>query len=282
MSPDTGANIMKTPARATFLALLALLASAASAQPVISVSVTPPFNAGAVAIGTPASGINVRLDNIGTSALVITNVQISGAPFTFTTTSGSCDRGLPGSLTVAANSSCQMSVTFTPTAVGVANGTYTLTDNASGSPQTFALTGTGMIPSAYVPSTTLLVFGPQALGTTSAPQTITLSNPGTFYSLGTTGGQITGDFAQTNDCGGTLATLSSCHFFVTFTPTAPGPRTGTLNFCPDCNFATTDVSLQGGGGVGGVADVPALSKWALAALAALLSAGGLLALARRT
>ena len=274
---------MKTLAHATFLALLALialLASAASAQPVISVNGTPPFNAGPVAVGQPGA-INVRLDNTGTSDLVITNVQVSGPPFTFITTSGSCDRGLPGSLTVAAFSSCQISVMFSPTAVGAANGTYTLTDNASGSPQTFALTGTGMIPSAYVPSTTLLVFGPQPLGTTSAPLAVTLSNPGTFYSIGTGGGQIMGDFAATNDCGGTLAPLSSCHFFVTFTPTAPGPRTGTLNFCFDCNFATTDVSLQGGGG-GGVADVPALSKWALAALAALLSAGGLLALARRT
>ena len=270
---------MKTPARTTFLAFLTLLASAASAQPVIFVGGTPPFNAGPVAIGTFGNGINVGLFNNGTSDLVITNVQISGAPFTFRTTSGSCDRNLPGSLTVAANSSCQMSVTFTPTVVGVANGTYTLTDNASGSPQTFALTGTGMIPSAYVPSPTLLSFGPQALGTTSAPQTITLSNPGTFYSLTTTDVQITGDFAQTNDCGGTLATTSSCHFFVTFTPTAPGPRTGTLNFCPDCNFATTDVALQGGVGV---ADVPALSTWALAALAALLTTGGLFALARRT
>lgn len=270
---------MKTPARATFLALLALLASAASAQPVISVNATPPFDAGPVAIGTPGSGINVRLDNIGTSDLVITNVQISGPPFTFITTSGSCDRGLPGSLTVAAFSSCQISVRFTPTVVGVANGTYTLTDNASGSPQTFALTGTGMIPSAYVPSTTLLSFGPQALGTTSAPLTVTLSNPGTFYSIGTDGDQITGDFAATNDCGGTLAPLSSCHFFVTFTPTAPGLRSGTLNFCPDCNFATTDVSLQGGVGI---TDVPALSRWALAVLAALLTAGGVFALARRT
>ena len=91
---------------------------------------------------------------------------------------------------------------------------------------------------------------------------------------------ITGDFAATNDCPNPLPPLSSCHFFVTFTPTAPGVRTGTINFCPDCNFATTDVSLQGGG-AGGVSDVPALSRWALVALAALLIAGGLLALARR-
>jgi hypothetical protein len=221
----------------------------------------------------------VTVNNIGTSDLVITNVQVSGAPFTFRTTVGSCDRNLPGSLTIPANGSCQMSVTFTPTVVGLANGTYTLTDNASGSPQAFALTGTGMIPSAYVPSTTLLVFGAQPVGTTSASQTITLSNPGTFFPIGIGGGQITGDFAATNDCGGTLAPLSSCHVFVTFTPTAPGLRTGILNFCEDCNFATTDVSLQGGGGV---LDVPALSRWALAALAALLTVGGLFALARRT
>ncbi len=267
----------RTVVLSVFLGLLTLLASAASAQPVISVGGTPPFNAGPVAIGTFGNGINVTLNNIGTSDLVITNVQISGAPFTFRTTSGSCDRNLPGSLTVPANTSCQMSVTFTPTAVGVASGTYTVTDNAAGSPQSFALTGTGIIPSAYVPSPTSLTFGPQAVGTTSAPQTVTLSNPGTFFSIPIGGGLITGDFAATNDCGSTLAPLSSCHFFVTFTPTAPGVRTGTLVFCSDCNFATTDVALRGGGGI---ADVPALSKWALAALAACLAGIALLALGR--
>lgn len=269
---------MKMPARWAFLAILPLIASPASAQPVITVNGTPPFNAGPVAIGQTGTGINIRLDNTGNADLVITNVQISGPPFTFITTSASCDRGLPGSLTVPAFSSCQISVRFTPTVVGVANGTYTLTDNASGSPQSFALTGTGMIPSAYVPSPTALTFGPQAVGTTSAPQTVTLSNPGTFFSIPIGGGLITGDFAATNDCGSTLAPLSSCHFFVTFTPTAPGVRTGTLNFCQDCNFATTDVSLQGGGGA--VLDVPALSKWAFAALAACLAGIALFALSR--
>ena len=45
--------------------------------------------------------------------------------------------------TLASKKSCTISVTFSPTATGTANGTLTVNDDASDSPQTSSLTGTG-------------------------------------------------------------------------------------------------------------------------------------------
>jgi hypothetical protein len=270
---------MNTLVRTTLIVFSALLGFAASAQPAITLSQAPPLSAGNVALGL-SQNIQVNVTNTGTSNLIITNAQASGPPFTLYSNPLSCGRSSP--LTVIPGDLCQILVIFTPTTLGTANGTYTLTDNVAGSPQVINLIGVGMIAAAYNPSTTSLSFGSQALNTTSASMTVTLSNPGTVTSLNTSGFHITGDFAQTNDCGASLGPLSFCTFHVTFTPTAAGTRTGTLDFCPDCNFSDTPVSLQGDGASGGSAAVPALSRWGLLALAAVLAAGGLLALGRRS
>jgi hypothetical protein len=39
---------------------------------------------------------------------------------------------------------------------------------------------------------------------------------------------VTGDFAETDDCGTSIAGASFCTFSVTFTPTAPGSRFGSI------------------------------------------------------
>src|SRR5258708_35823970 len=62
--------------------------------------------------------------------------------------------------------------------MGTRTGAITITDDASGSPQTVGLTGTGIAPVASVSPTTVN-FGNQLLNTTSAAQAVTLSNTGT-------------------------------------------------------------------------------------------------------
>jgi hypothetical protein len=73
-----------------------------------------------------------------------------------------------------------------------------------------------------------LVFVTQALGTTSAPQSITLANVGssafTITSISTTE-----PFAENNNCGKSLPGLTSCTVNVTFAPTVPGTSNGTLS-----------------------------------------------------
>jgi hypothetical protein len=107
-----------------------------------------------------------------------------------------------------------------------------------------------------VAPTTLTFGGSQPVGTTSAPQTATVTVscttsfmsvcivPGTFVTMAST----TGDFAQTNTCGNGLSSPNSCVFTVTFKPTAPGLRTGTLATGFDATGSSpSSVTLTGAG-----------------------------------
>jgi FtsP/CotA-like multicopper oxidase with cupredoxin domain len=76
-----------------------------------------------------------------------------------------------------------------------------------------------------------LSFGNQLLNTTSAAQTVTLSNTGTvpLAIMGiAVGGTNPADFQQTNNCGTSLAQGANCTISVTFKPAAAGARTASL------------------------------------------------------
>jgi hypothetical protein len=120
-----------------------------------------------------------------------------------------------------------------------------LTDYASNSPQTVALTGTALAPVVNL-SATILNFGEQALSTTSAPQTLTLTNTGNgaLTPLTIT---VSGDFAQTNTCGSSVAANGSCTINVTFTPTNAGTRSGALTIADNASNSPQIVSLTGSG-----------------------------------
>ena len=211
-----------------------------SLQPVATPSPTS-LTFGSQTVGTTSSPQTVTLSSNGTAPLHITGVSINGD---FAET----DNCTPG---VAAGSTCTLKVTFTPTASGTRTGTLTINDN-SGSPQAATLTGTGT--SAGVPvaslSTSSLSFGNQPLGATSAPQNFNLTNTGDAplsITRVTISGLNPGDFAQTNDCGTTVAVGASCTFSVTFTPTAIGNRSATINITDNASGSPQHVSLAGTG-----------------------------------
>ena len=58
-----------------------------------------------------------------------------------------------------------------------------------------------------------------------------------------------GDFAESNNCGSSLAAGSSCAISVTFTPVMPGQRTGELGVFQDLRGQPQTVGLSGTGGV---------------------------------
>ena len=64
-----------------------------------------------------------------------------------------------------------------------------------------------------------------------------------------------GDFAQTNTCGSSLAAGASCTVNVTFTPTASGARTGTLSIASNAPGSPATVALSGTGGSTGNANL---------------------------
>ena len=149
--------------------------------------------------------------------------------------------------TLPAGKSCQINVTFSPTAVGQDNGTLSVTDNAPGSPQTVALSGVGTLIKL---SPIGINFGSQKVGTSSSPVPVTLSNHGTItlnISQIEIGGANPGDFSQTNNCGSSLPAGAHCTIQVTFTPTQTGNRSAELEVQDDVNPTPQDVALGGTG-----------------------------------
>jgi len=89
-------------------------------------------------VGKDASVKTVTLTNSGNATLNITGLTVSGDFFQKITT-GACKAGLA----VAAGKTCTIKVNFAPTQSGLRTGTVSISDNAAGSPQTVALSGTG-------------------------------------------------------------------------------------------------------------------------------------------
>jgi hypothetical protein len=186
-------------------------------------------------VGSPGTAHQVQLSNNGTATMNISGISASG-DFSETNTCGA---------TLAAGANCTVSVIFTPTQSGARTGTLSVADDASGSPQTVGLTGTGVAPIAqWSPSS--LSFGNQVLGTTSNARQVQLSNNGSS-TMNISGISASGDFAQTNTCGTTLATGANCTVSVTFTPKQTGARTGTLSVTDDASGSPQTVNLTGTG-----------------------------------
>src|SRR5208337_2988342 len=150
---------------------------------------------------------------------------------------------------VAAGAGCTISVTFTPTAPGNRTGALTLTDNASNSPQTVTLSGTGFGGTVSL-SPSSLTFANQLVGTTSSAQQVTLHNTGS-QTLGITSISLTGadsgDFSLSQNCGSSLAVNASCQISVTFTPTVRGTRTAAVSLVDSSPDSPQSVSLSGTG-----------------------------------
>lgn len=186
-------------------------------------------------LGTASTTQTVTLSNSGSAPLAIAGITAPGG-FSETNT---CGTGLSPA------AKCQVKVSFTPTTAGLRSGELTIDDNAPGSPQYLALSGTGTPPTASA-SPASLSFSSQVAGVTSTAQAVKLTNtssgPLSISSISTSG-----DFAQTNNCGGSLAGGASCTINVTFTPTAAGSRSGTLSIADDAGNSPQTVALTGSG-----------------------------------
>lgn len=186
--------------------------------------------------------LTATLKNLSTSTLNISGIVASGD---YTQTNG-CGNSL------GAGAQCTISVTFSPTAAEVRYGSVTVIDSDGSSPQVLNLTGTG---SSVSFSTSKLTFPATALGQSSAPQTVTLTNFGNsalaITSITTAGTlqQTASDFSlQSNTCGSSVGPNASCTITVVFTPTNPGARNGSLFvFDSEAGTSPQSITLMGTG-----------------------------------
>jgi hypothetical protein len=94
-----------------------------------------------------------------------------------------------------------------------------------------------------------LDFGNQAVGQASAPLTITLVNDPRDPNAATinfTGNLVRGDYAETDDCGPSLASGSSCTLTITFKPKIVGFDPGTITIAYTIGQTQT-IHLRGTG-----------------------------------
>jgi len=188
------------------------------------------------AIDTTSPAKTVTLKNTGLGTVDISSIAASA---NFSVASSTC-----GAILFVATT-CTVSVAFTPTEPGGVTGTLSLTDDAQSSPQTVRLSGAGVEPATLTPAKA--TYTKQAVGTTSASKTFTLTNNQTV-ALTSLAISTTGDFAvSATTCGASLAAKSKCTISVTFTPTQIGSRTGQLVANDSANNSPQTSNLTGTG-----------------------------------
>ena len=219
----------------SLLAPLALMAQTLTLSPASN-------NFGSTPVGTGTAWFTFTLTNSGSSAVSISNVTVSG-PFVVSSNCGS---------SVVAHGSCPIYVYFAPTSSGAASGTLTVTDGATNSPQTAALSGTGG-SGASCTTTPSAPTGLAASGTTSSstnlswtavtpPTNCTISSY-TILKNGTSIGTATGTtFAVT---GLTASTAYSFTVEATDSNGTSGPSSA-VNVTTSANNCTTTPSAPTG------------------------------------
>jgi hypothetical protein len=226
--------------------------------PTLAISPSP-FDFGIVQLATASLPQQFLVTNNTSSMVTFNSIVVTGvspaANTDFAISSNACSPSL-----AAGAPPCTVNVTFTPSVAALESATLVITAMVTNGGQSSTnafnvnLTGTGSTtpPGVGLAPTTLSFVG-QILNTTSAAQPVTLKNTGsgplTINSI-----VASGDFAQTSTGAtacpinpATLAAGATCTINVTFTPTAVGPRAGTLTVTDNANGSPQTVPLTGTG-----------------------------------
>jgi hypothetical protein len=124
-------------------------------------------------VGTASPPQSVTITNTGTEPLSIVKIGV-GTSLDFAVVYPTC---LALGNILAVGQSCVVSVTFTPTASGTRTATLSISDTATGSPQTVALTGIG---TAIFTLSSPSANNPVIIGSTQTTFVIVANGPTTF------------------------------------------------------------------------------------------------------
>jgi hypothetical protein len=176
---------------------------------------------GDVQLNTASAAQSVTVTNNGSTPLSIASISLSGANAGSYSQTNSCGSAVP------VGSTCKINVVFKPIAAG--SQTATLTVGAPGAAYNTVLSGTGAVPFTVGPA--LLKFGSVATNTSSAPQSVTVTNNGSVaitISAISLAGANASEFSQTNTCSAPVPAGSTCTISIVFSPTATGYGWATL------------------------------------------------------
>jgi hypothetical protein len=183
--------------------------------------------------GFSGSGV-ITVTNTSSSSVNISSIAIA-SPFSQT-------NNCPGTLSPSAY--CSVTVTFTPTQLGVVNANLSIANSGPNSPQTVPVIGTAQVVFNF--SQSLFTFGPEQLhtGYLGYAGLVNYSSNSITVNKITVQGQ---DFALTkNGCPKVFGPEEGCgDLEITFTPSATGVRTGTITVYDSDPSSPHTATLQG-------------------------------------
>ncbi len=185
-------------------------------------------------VGTQSPVQTVTVTNSGNAALTLSSVAPSSPSFALAS-SGTCGVSFP--VNVPASMSCTLDVVFDPLTVGLINASFSVVNNAAGSPDFITVTGTGLQD-----GTTLALVSSQPVSNVNSPVTFTATITSTTP---TTAPTPTGTvvFADGATNLGTVNVSASAASFTTSTLTA-GTHTITATYSGDTLYTGSTANLM--------------------------------------
>ena len=206
------------------------LAAQLSQVPGISVAPTGTLSLGAFPIGSTPATANFTISNPGALALNVTSIAVP-AGFSVNWSSG----------TVAPGGSQPVTVTCTATAAGSYAGNITISNNASATPTTIAVTATVTAPSIAVTPAGTLSLGTFQVGSTPATANFTISDPG-GADLNVSNITAPSGFGV-NWSSGAVAAGGSQQVAVTCTATTAGTYSGTITISNSASSTPATIAV---------------------------------------
>ncbi|HEV2521112.1 MAG TPA: choice-of-anchor D domain-containing protein [Candidatus Acidoferrales bacterium] len=205
-----------------------------------TISVSPgSIDFGSVPMGSSASQ-SVTLMNGGGSSLTVTQASTTASGFSLT--------GISLPLTIGAGNHSNFNVVFSPKSTGTISGSVSIVSDASNSPSTVSVSGTGTQATALLtPTISTLDFGSVAVGANKA-LSVTLTNTGnskvTVSNVGVSSASysVSGVSAGLALTPGQTATLD-----ITFAPKTAGSLPGSVTISSDATDSPATISLAGVG-----------------------------------
>ena len=198
-----------------------------------SVKVSPRMlDFGQIAIGK-TSTLPVTLENTTANAVPLRSIA---ATLPFIVAENPCGASL------AANSACSLSIAFSPTEGGQANGAVSIVDGAG--TQTILLKGSGATAATDTISKSSISFPSTPIGQQSNPDVITLTNSGDLP-LNSIIISASQGFRSSDTCAGALGGHASCAINVVFAPDSVGAVAGTVTVADSIRSQTINLSGTG-------------------------------------
>jgi hypothetical protein len=193
---------------------------------------------GSIQVGSNSS-LSETLTNTGGSTVTISQATASGAGFSVS--------GLALPVTLATTQSVTFTATFAPASVGAASGALSIVSDASNSPLSIPLSGTGLAAGSLTASPSSANFGNVTVGShQTVPVTVT-NTGGLGVTLSSAAATGTGFSFTGPNLPITLNAGQGTTFNVVFAPSATGAASGALTINSNANNPTLSVPLSGTG-----------------------------------